>query len=243
MEGRIYSTLSLSAVDGPGLRFVIFFQGCDLECLYCHNADSWDIAKGKLYSTDEIVELVKESDEFYKISNGGVTLSGGEPLLQPEFAIEILKKLKNNSYHTALDTSGAIELSKYPEITELTDLFIIDTKAFDKKLYKQLTNSDLNYFKENCTYLQKSEKRVWLRHVIVPGFTDEQKEIEALSETIKNHSNIELIQIIPYSRLGLEKWEKSGMEYKLRNTKTADMKVIGDIQTYLRNKHPDRKIV
>lgn len=231
MTGRIHSYLTLSAIDGPGLRFVLFMQGCRLRCVYCHNPDSWIYENGKEVSVDEIISEIKKNQIFYEASGtGGLTISGGEPLFQPEFCAKILSEAKNNGIHTALDTSGSVDISQYGDIITNTDLFILDIKATDKDVYKSIT-SDPNFnHLRNGEFLSAIGKKLWIRYVLTPGFNDRDSDIDGLIDYLKKLNTVERLYIIPYSKLGENKWAECGYENVLLNTQSPSPEFVESIR-------------
>lgn len=226
MKARIHSFESLGAVDGPGVRFVIFMQGCPLECKYCQNRDTWDIHGGEEYSVDEILEKTLRYKN-YIMSNGGVTISGGEPLLQARFLIELFTKLKENNIHTCIDTSGSFDLSyDIKKLINLTDLFLLDIKCINDKKCIELTGvsnkKELNFAK----YLSDNNKPLWIRQVLVPGITDDAQDLRKLKEFISTLKTVEKIEVLPYHDLGKFKWEKLGLKYPLEEYRTASNKDV-----------------
>lgn len=215
MEGRIHSFESFGTVDGPGVRFVAFMQGCPLRCLFCHNPDTWDINGKHQYelSPKQLLDEVMKYRSFIK--SGGVTLSGGEPLMQADFVSEFFRLCHNNGIHTALDTSGAIVSEKVEDVLDNTDLVLLDVKTMDAKLYPRLTGVGQS---NNLAFLDKLEQRkikTWVRHVVVPGITDDDKWLRRFGEHVAQYNCVELIEILPYHTLGKYKYEKLGMEYRL----------------------------
>lgn len=221
MKARIHSFESLGAVDGPGVRFVIFMQGCSLKCKYCQNRDTWDIHGGEEYSVDEILEKILKYKNYFG-SNGGITVSGGEPLLQAKFLIELFTKLKEHNIHTCIDTSGSFDLSyDIKKLINLTDLFLLDIKCIDDEKCIELTGvsnkKELNFAK----YLSNIGKPMWIRQVLVPGITDNEQDLLKLKEFISSLKTVEKVEILPYHDLGKFKWEKLDLNYPLEGYKTA----------------------
>lgn len=221
MKARIHSFESLGAVDGPGVRFVIFMQGCPLKCKYCQNRDTWDIHGGEEYSVDEILEKILKYKNYFG-SNGGITVSGGEPLLQAKFLIELFTKLKEHNIHTCIDTSGSFDLSyDIKKLINLTDLFLLDIKCIDDEKCIELTGvsnkKELNFAK----YLSNIGKPMWIRQVLVPGITDNEQDLLKLKEFISSLKTVEKVEILPYHDLGKFKWEKLDLNYPLEGYKTA----------------------
>ena len=214
-QGYIHSLDSFGAVDGPGVRFVVFFQGCPLRCAYCHNPDSWAFGRGERMSVEELAAKITPLKDFYR--RGGVTLSGGEPLAQPEFAAALLKRLKKEGLHTAVDTAGSIPLERCREAVNLADLLLLDIKAADPKLCRTLTGSDGRNAKALQTYCQERNKPVWIRHVLVPGYTLEKNALEALADYLTGYTCIRRVDLLPFHQLGAHKWEALGTPYALKD--------------------------
>lgn len=206
--GRIHSYETFGAVDGPGIRFVVFMQGCPLRCRYCHNPDSWDADSGTEISADELVEKVMDYAAFYR-GGGGVTFSGGEPLLQHKFLLEVIGKLKERGIHTAIDTSGAIPLSLCRETVDAADMLLLDIKSMDLATSMDITGSPivLDNEKEYLRYCEEHGKRVWVRHVVVPGLTLDMKRLSELADFLKGFHCVERTELLPFHKLGEHKWE------------------------------------
>ena len=222
MEGRIHSFESLGAVDGPGVRFVVFMQGCSLKCKYCQNRDTWNLKGGTTYSSDEIVEKILRYKN-YIMPNGGVTISGGEPLLQTKFLIELFTKLKNYNIHTCIDTSGSVVLTdEIKELIDLTDLFLLDIKCINDEKAINLTGVSNKKELEFARYLSNINKPMWIRQVLVPGYTDDEQDLIKLREFISTLKFVEKVEVLPYHDLGKFKWEQLGEVYPLENVRTAN---------------------
>ncbi|UDQ96506.1 pyruvate formate-lyase-activating protein [Lentisphaerota bacterium WC36G] len=218
IKGRIHSFESCGTVDGPGLRFIVFMQGCPLRCLYCHNPDSWATDQGKLYSVEEIFEQIQKYKSFMRFSNGGVTVSGGEPLLQAQFVNELFKLCHEQGINTALDTSGIVS-AEYDIIQELysnTDLVLLDMKASNAELYKKVTKGSFKNVSETLNYLTEINKDVWIRHVLVPKLTDYDEYLHELGKLLANRSNIKLVEILPFHQIGEFKWHELELTYELK---------------------------
>lgn len=221
MKAHIHSFESLGAVDGPGVRFVIFMQGCSLRCKYCQNRDTWDLYGGTEYSVDEILEKVLRNKNYFG-SNGGVTVSGGEPLLQAKFLIELFTKLKEYNIHTCIDTSGSFDLSyDIKELINLTDLFLLDIKCINDEKCLELTGVSNKKELEFAKYLSNNNKPLWIRQVLVPGITDDEQDLLKLKEFIYTLKTVEKVEVLPYHDLGKFKWEQLGCEYPLKGNRTA----------------------
>lgn len=222
MTGYIHSLESFGTVDGPGVRYVVFFQGCPMRCRYCHNPDTWDVRDGREIETDEIIEKIERNKAFY--SSGGLTATGGEPLAQMEFLIELFTKAKAKGISTCLDTSGITfdesnqELMKqFYALMEVTDLVMLDIKHMDDAEHQKLTGHSNKNVVAFAGFLAEQNKSVWIRHVVVPGITDKTEELEALGEYLSTMPNIEKLEILPYHALGVSKYENLGMEYSLKD--------------------------
>ncbi|WP_453991694.1 pyruvate formate-lyase-activating protein [Bacillus nitroreducens] len=223
MNGRIHSIETCGTVDGPGLRYVIFTQGCLLRCQFCHNPDTWKLNKGKEMSVQEIIHDIKTYLPFFQASGGGVTVSGGEPLLQLEFLIELFKECKKLGIHTTIDSSGGCFsrspqfMEKLEELLPLTDLVLLDIKEIDPVKHKDLTGLSNDHILDFAQYLAEKKVPVWIRHVLVPTISDNDEDLTKLSEFIKTLNNVEKIEVLPYHKLGIYKWESLGLEYKLKH--------------------------
>ena len=212
---KIHSVESFGTVDGPGIRFVLFLQGCNLQCKYCHNRDSWDLNGGEYKSLDEIFnKIMKYKNYIYP--NGGVTISGGEPLLQPLFLIELFKKLKKENIHTCIDTSGMFTITDdLKELLSLTDLVLLDIKHIDTNKCKDLVGCGNEKELAFARYLSNNNIDMWIRQVIVPGFTDDENDLQKLREFISTLKTVKKIEYLPYHEMGKYKWEQLGLKYPL----------------------------
>lgn len=229
---KIHSIETFGTVDGPGVRFVCFFQGCHLECKYCHNRDTWDINGGKYISVDELFNEIMKYKTFIS-PNGGFTASGGEPLLQPYFLIALFKKLKAAGIHTAIDTSGMIEITDtIKELLSLTDLVLLDIKHIDPIKCKDLVGFSNEKELAFARYLNDNNIPVWIRQVIVPGFTDNKDDLLKLKTFINSLNNVKKIEFLPYHNLGEYKWKELGFEYSLKNVRQANDKDIQRVKNF-----------
>jgi len=223
MNGNIHSIETFGTVDGPGIRYVIFTQGCLLRCQFCHNADTWEIGTGKSMSVKEIMDDLTTYLPFIEASGGGITVSGGEPLLQIPFLIELFKECKKIGIHTTIDSSGGC-YSKAPhfqeqleELMNYTDLILLDLKHIDRKKHISLTGMGNDHILSFASYLSERQIPVWIRHVLVPSINDNEEDLQNLSNFISTLSNVEKIDILPYHKLGVYKWEALGLEYPLKD--------------------------
>ena len=218
---KIHSIETFGTVDGPGIRFVTFFQGCNLECKYCHNRDTWNINDGKYISVDKLFENILKYKEYIS-PNGGFTASGGEPLLQPYFLISLFKKLKEENIHTAIDTSGMIEITEpIKELLSLTDLVLLDIKHINPEKSKELVGSSNEKELAFARYLSNNNIPIWIRQVIIPGITDNKEDLLELKNFIDSLKSVKKVELLPYHNLGKHKWETLGFEYKLKDIPTA----------------------
>ena len=226
VTGRIHSFESLGAVDGPGIRFVVFMQGCHLKCKYCQNRDTWDINEGTQYTVKQVVEKIMRYKNYIVASNGGVTLSGGEPLLQQDFVISLFQELKRHNISTCVDTSGMFTITdKIKQIIDLTDIFLLDIKAINDETCKWLTGSSNSLELEFAKYINEKNKRIWIRQVLVPGITDKKEDLLKLKDFLKT-INVEKFEFLPYHDLGKYKWEKLGLPYELEDVRVANNKDV-----------------
>ncbi len=218
MIGRIHSIESMGLNDGPGVRSVIFFQGCRLRCAYCHNPDTWSINEGNEVTPEELINKIVRFKSYFNTSGGGVTCSGGEPLLQPDFLIEFFKLCKSNNIHTALDTAG-FGMGRYDEILEYTDLVLLDIKHVDNEGYKDICGGAFKEVKDFINALNKSNTDIWIRHVVVPGITDGERHIDRLNKVISKVDNVKKVELLPYHTLGKNKYDSMNIPYRLEGVK------------------------
>ena len=219
---HIHSFESFGAVDGPGIRFVVFFQGCGLRCKYCHNRDTWPTKAGLEYTTQELIAKISRYKNYFSVSGGGVTLSGGEPLLQQDFLLDFIPKLKKIGIHVAIDTSGNFSLTdKIKKIIDLTDLFLLDIKCINDDICKDLVGVSNKLELEFAKYLNSINKDVWIRQVLVPGITDNEEDLLKLKDFLSTLNNIKKIEILAYHDLGKFKWENLGCNYELSDVPNA----------------------
>ena len=236
MKGYVHSIETLGLADGPGVRIVVFMQGCPLRCLFCHNPDTWEKNINHLVESDEIVNTVRKYRNFIEAS-GGITLSGGEPLYQPEFTLDILKKCKKAGFHTALDTSGTgYNKELLDEILKYTDLILLDIKALTNSKYKKMTGKSIDEFNYFLDKIQKLNKKIWIRQVIVPNINDTEDYILKLKKYLSKIKNIERIDLLPYHNMGLDKYKKLNMKYRLEGTPNMDKDNLKKLDKLLKAK-------
>ena len=240
MVGNIHSVFSGGTVDGPGIRFVVFMQGCPLRCKYCHNPDSWELGVGEERTVKDLTqEIIKYKNYFG--TQGGVTVSGGEPLVQIDFVTELLKSVKSYAINTAVDTSGFTfnenseeSVKKHEELSKYVDLYLLDIKHIDDNKHKELTGvsnkNTLNFAK----WLDKLGKKMWIRHVVVDGYTDDNEQLSKLSAFIKTLNNVEKIEVLPYHTMGTVKYQKMGIKYALEGVNPPSKERIIEVKNILK---------
>ena len=220
MTGRIHSTESFGTVDGPGIRFVVFFQGCPLRCRYCHNPDTWDIRGGREVTAEELMKEYSSYKEFLK--SGGITATGGEPLVQPEFLAELFSLAKSMGVHTCLDTSAGVydpaHHEKIDEALKYTDLVMLDIKHIDDSCHRELTGVGNRHILAFAEHIRDLGIPVWIRHVVVPGITDKYEELFALGEYLSTLSNLKALDVLPYHDMAKPKYAELGLDYPLGDT-------------------------
>lgn len=221
MEGRVHSLQSLGTVDGPGLRYVVFLQGCPLRCVYCHNPDTWDPAGGAVMDTEELVEKILRCRPYFG-AEGGVTVSGGEPLLQAEFVTQLFARLKREGVHTALDTSGAGDLGKAPALLEVTDLVLLDLKFPTEEGYRQHCRGSLGQTEAFAALVAEKQVPLWVRHVVAPGLNDTLEDMAAVKSWAQRQPTLEKIEWLPFHNLCLEKYQQLGVPFPLADTPPMD---------------------
>lgn len=238
MLGRIHSFESFGTVDGPGIRFVTFLQGCPLRCLYCHNPDTWGMG-GTEYSADEVVARALKYKNYYG-DNGGVTVSGGEPLVQIDFVIELFTLLKSKGVHTCVDTSGIMFhkddegcVEKYKKLLSVTDLFLLDIKHIDDEACKILTGKSNQNTLDFARFLSDNGKKMWIRQVIVPGYTDSEESLQRVRAFVDSLATVEKVEVLPYHTMGSVKYEKLGMEYPLKDVEVPTKEVVAKAKRIL----------
>lgn len=223
IKGNVHSLESFGLVDGPGVRFVVFMQGCVLRCKFCHNPETW-AGGGSLWTAKQLFDKAWRFHAYWK-SNGGITVSGGEPLLQIDFLTEFFRLAKEKGVHTAIDTAGqpfnygTDWLGRFDHLMELTDLVILDIKQWSAEKHTELTGKSNDNIKDMARYLSDMGKPMWIRHVLVPGLTDGEDDLRSIGEFISSLKTVERVEILPYHAFGMPSWEKLGLEYELKDAK------------------------
>ena len=239
MTGRIHSFESFGTVDGPGIRFVVFLQGCPLRCLYCHNPDTW-AAGGQEYTSDDVVSRVLRYRNYYG-DKGGATVTGGEPLLQIDFVIELFTKLKEQGIRTCVDTSGITfnpdseqSVEKHKKLLAVTDLVMLDIKHIDDEACKKLTGQSNAHTLAFAKFLSDNGMPIWIRQVLLPGYTDADESLQRTKEFIDSLKTVEKVEVLPYHTLGTVKYEKLGMEYPLKDVQPPTKERIANAKHILK---------
>ncbi len=232
MEGRIHSFQSLGTVDGPGVRAVVFMQGCPLRCVCCHNPDTWDMQGGTLMSARDVANKILRLRPYFG-NDGGVTVSGGEPLMQADFVSELFSICREEGIHCALDTSGCVLNSRVERLLTLCDLVLLDYKYTNDCDYKKNCGCSKESVDRFLQKLQDMEKRVWLRQVIIPNLTDNTESLEKLYALKEKYSCIEKIELLPFRKLCVEKYKAMGIDFPLSDTPEADAAEVARLQTLM----------
>ena len=235
LKARIHSIESCGTVDGPGLRYVAFFQGCKLRCKYCHNPDTWKIKGGTEMTADQICADALKYSSYMKFSGGGFTATGGDPLLQADFLTELFKMLKSRGIHTALDTAGHAAIEDVKEPLKYTDLVLLDIKSICPEKHRELTAAPLEPTLKFAEYLSEKNIPVWIRYVVVPGHTDCEQDIQKLSKYLLTLKNIERVELLPFHKMGEHKWETMNLPYKLKDTPAPDPQRMKHFEELLRS--------
>ncbi len=231
VKGLVHSTESFGAVDGPGIRFLIFLKGCNMRCQYCHNADTWSTEGAELFTADELLDKAERYRAYWR-DKGGITVSGGEPLLQIDFLLELFRKAHERGINTALDTSAqpftrkGEFFAKFRELMNFTDVLLLDIKHIDSMKHKILTGHDNANILDAAKYLSEINKAVWIRYVLVPGITDNEKDLCRTREFLGTLGNVKKVEVLPYHTLGADKWRRLGLDYPLEGIEPPDEQSI-----------------
>lgn len=227
VRGRVHSFESGGMVDGPGLRFVVFLQGCPLRCLFCHNPDTWAMnAPAMEMSSAEVIQKARGYKTWMDSSGGGLTISGGESLAQPDFTRDILLRARDAGIHTALDTSGYGRLSVISPCFDAADLVLLDIKTANPELHKELCGVNLSVIRRSLDYLIETNRKLWVRHVIVPGLTDVAEDLELLKQLLLSIPNLQRFEFLPFHKMGEAKWAELGKTYTLKDTPAPEPEFI-----------------
>ena len=229
--GRIHSTDSFGAVDGPGVRFVVFLQGCHLRCLYCHNPDTWDTKGGREASVGEIADEIKSLRSFIQ----GVTITGGEPMLQAYFVLALTQELQELGLHVAIDSNGFVRTQESLEAYKTADLILLDLKAFSLEKHKALTGVSNLGILEMAQLLSSMGKKMWIRYVLVPGWTDDLPEVRKMADFLKGLETVEKVEVLPFHKMGEFKWAELGLDYQLTDTESPTSESLQTVINIFRN--------
>ena len=238
LKGYIHSLESFGSVDGPGVRYVVFMSGCAMRCQFCHNPDTWNMQTGTPYTADELLKQAKKYRSYWG-SKGGITVSGGEPLLQIDFVTEFFRKAKAEGIHTTLDTSGnpftreEPFFGKFQELMKYTDLVMLDIKHIDDEQHQILTGCTNKNILDLASYLSEIHKAVWIRHVLVPGRSDNDEYLMKLNEFIQTLDDVEKVEVLPYHTLGTFKWKELGLKYPLEGVEPPSKERIENAEKLL----------
>ncbi len=241
MKGAVHSIETFGSVDGPGIRFIIFLQGCNMRCRYCHNADTWALEREgtQFMEADELLDRAERYKPYWG-KEGGITVSGGEALLQIDFLLELFTKAKERGINTCIDTAGQPFtrqepfFSKFEQLMKLTDLLLFDIKHIDKEQHKLLTGQDNENILDCMHYLSDIGKPIWIRHVLVPGITDDDEYLRRTRKFIETLSNVDRIEVLPYHNLGVYKFKELGIPYTLEDTKSPSKERVENAEQILR---------
>lgn len=238
MEGYIHQIESFGCADGPGSRFIIFFSGCPLRCKYCHNPDTWKMTDGTLYTAEQLIEQAITCKPYWG-KKGGVTVSGGEPLFQIDFLIELFTKFKEIGVNTCIDTSGAPFtkegewFEKFKKLMDVTDILLMDIKHIDEEEHVKLTGKTGKNIREMFAYLDEINKPIWIRHVLVPGFTDNEKWLTQTRDFIRTLNNVYRVEVLPYHGLGAVKYKDLGIDYVLKDLESPTLESVAKAKEIL----------
>ena len=242
IKGAIHSTESFGSVDGPGIRFVIFLKGCHMRCRYCHNVDTWDPYSNDWRTAEELLDQAERYRSYWG-KEGGITVSGGEPLLQMDFLLDLFRKAKARGIHIAIDTAGQPFtreepfFSKFRELMRHTDLLLLDIKHIDPVEHRKLTGWPNGNILDMFRYLSDTGKPVWIRHVLVPGITDRDDYLQRTRDFISTLRNVKRIEVLPYHSMGEYKWKELGIPYSLEGVEPPDAERVRNAERILRGEN------
>lgn len=233
---KIHSLETFGTHEGPGIRLVVFMQGCNFNCAYCHNPDTISCVGGRDVSVSEILNLLEEERPYF-VNGGGLTVSGGEPLLQAKNLIPLFKEAKKRGFHTVLDTNGSIDTEEARRLLDLADLALIDLKHFDNDKHQNLTGQGNEKVLNTIKYREKSQKPFWIRYVLAPGWTDQKESLEEMARWLKKFKRMERLEILPYHNLGEYKYGELGKDYRLKGVKSPQENIILQTEEILKNQN------
>lgn len=230
VEGYIHSVETAGTVDGPGIRYIVFTTGCPLNCVYCHNPDTRKMKTGKLVNSFDILKDIHEYKDYHASTGGGVTISGGEPLVQPEFISSIFEGCKQMGVHTTLDTSGYLNNKLTDDQLKNVDLVLLDIKSMLPDIYKKITKVDLQPTIDFAKRLDSLNVNVWIRFVLVPGWSDRADNVKALADFVSTLNNVEMVEILPFHKMGEDKWKKMSLSYELYDVKEPTPEEVNNVK-------------
>lgn len=233
ITARIHSVETFGTHDGPGIRYVIFFQGCPLRCLYCHNRDTWDPRGGREKTLQELIDDIAQYKDFYLTSGGGVTASGGEPVLQAGFLFHLFSACRSMGLNTAIDTSGCTGPKPLVSLLPVTDLVLLDIKHINPAKHKELTGAGNKRTLELARFLSQHQKTIWVRFVLIPGHTDCPEDIRRLAKFLQELASLEKVEVLPYHTLGLYKWQELGLKNPLQGVQPPDPAKVAETKAIL----------
>lgn len=245
LTANIHSIESFGTVDGPGIRLVVFFQGCPMRCMYCHNPDTWEVnVERETYTADQIIALYEKNEKFYH--HGGITVTGGEPLLQIDFVIELFKKAYEKGIHTCIDTCGITfnpnDTSKFDELVKYTSLVMLDIKQIDDIKHRQLTKQSNKNILDFASYLDSKNIKMWIRYVVVNGLTDDADDLKRLGAFLATLKNIEALDVIPYHTMGVSKYKELGIAYSLDGVNETSKEKTQEVKQAILQAYRDTKL-
>ena len=236
IKGKIHSFQSLGTVDGPGVRFVVFMQGCNLRCGGCHNPDTWDVNLGNEFTAEEVINKVKRYKSYFG-NDGGLTVSGGEPVLQADFVKNLFILSKKENINTCLDTSGCLLNVKVKELLEYTDRVLLDVKYLDEEKYQKYVGCSLFKVVEFLDYLQKKKIKTTIRQVIIPSLNDGEKDIIKLNQLLEEYSVIDMVELLPFKKICQAKYDQMGIDFPFKNLDTPNKDKINHLYSFINPKY------
>lgn len=234
--GSIHSWELVTAVDGPGTRMTTFFSGCPLRCVYCHNPDTLKMRDGNAVTADALMKKIRRYRAVFRATNGGVTFSGGEPLFQPAFLARLLRECKKAGIHTAIDTSGFLGSALTDEMMENLDLVLLDVKSGIPEIYKKTTDRELAPTINFGRRLANAGKAMWIRFVVVPGWTDMPENVEAVADIVADWKSVERVEVLPFHQMARDKWDNLGLEYKLEDVEPPSKNSVENVREVFRSR-------
>lgn len=234
--GSVHSWELVTAVDGPGTRLTLFLAGCVLRCKFCHNPDTWKMRDGATHTVDEVMARIKRYKKIFDTMGGGVTISGGEPLMQPAFVAQIFARCKELGIHTTIDTSGFLGARASDELLDNTDLVLLDVKSGDPQTYKNITGVKLEPTLAFGRRLAAKDKPIWIRFVLVPGLSDDFDNVEAVAEYAASLSSVERVEVLPFHQMGRDKWQRLGLKYELEDTQPPSAELVERVRGQFRSR-------